>query len=70
MKASAVVLLLVFLAGCAPRERQAMLGAADPAQTGSPLRYRSVTADAGRYSPVAPVGWEEVNRRVAPRPGR
>jgi len=61
------LVLTALLAACAPRERQAMIGAADATQTSSKLSYQSVAADAGNYRPVSPKGWEELNRRVAPR---
>lgn len=68
MRVIAIVSLFALVAACAPRERQAMIGVDDPAQRGSRLSYRNVTADAGRFMPVSPKGWEEINRRVAPKP--
>lgn len=31
-----------------------------------PLRYESITQGTQNYRPVEPMGWDEVNRRVAP----
>jgi len=40
---------------------------ADPSQRIAPLRYTPVAAETKTYRPVGPKGWEELNRRVAPK---
>lgn len=39
----------------------------DPSQTTVPQRYAPVAAETKTYRPVGPKGWEELNRRVAPK---
>lgn len=40
----------------------------DPAERVPRATYQSVTAATKSYRPVAPLPWDELNRRVAPRP--
>lgn len=43
---------------------------ANPRERVPPTRYKSVTRDLQSYRPVEPLTWEELNRRVAPKPGQ
>lgn len=45
----------------------AMTRAADPTVAVPARAYSSVTAGTVQYTPVGPRGWEETNRRVAPK---
>lgn len=48
-----------------------LFGDRDPSDASSPVpraTYQSVTAATKTYRPVAPLPWDELNRRVAPRP--
>jgi hypothetical protein len=40
----------------------------DPSERVPRATYQSVTAATKSYRPVAPLPWDELNRRVAPRP--
>jgi hypothetical protein len=59
--------LAAVLAGCAAPPPPAYLSApADATRTGR-AAYASVTAGTRAYRPVEPKGWDDVNRKVAPR---
>jgi hypothetical protein len=48
-----------------------VIGPRDPSDPGERVprtTYQSVTAPAKSFRPVAPLSWEEMNRRVMPRP--
>jgi hypothetical protein len=48
-----------------------VFGDRDPSDAGSRvprITYQSVTAATKTYRPVEPLPWDELNRRVAPRP--
>ncbi len=48
-----------------------VLGDRDPSDASERVpraTYKSVTAATKSYRPVAPLPWDELNRRVAPRP--
>lgn len=55
------------LAACATTPPAHLVRAADPAAPSAPVRYTAVAAGTVSYSPVQPLDWGEVNRRVAPR---
>ena len=40
----------------------------DPAERVPQTHYQSVTVPTRTYRPVAPLPWEEINRRVTPQP--
>lgn len=48
-----------------------VIGERDPSDPGARVprtTYQSVTAATKTYRPVAPLSWEELNRRVTPQP--
>ncbi len=78
MRGLQAILLLVILPGQALAfgwhrhdDLPQVIGPRDPSDPGERVprtTYQSVTAATKSFRPIAPLPWEEMNRRVMPRP--